>query len=87
MTLLEFTNKLYSVGDNTTVYVVDEEPDGYGEETLRNHIAKSSSLLMTHLSCMVLSYYCKQEICNAEVMQIYALGKDEYMVVIDNDDN
>lgn len=34
MTLLEFTNKLFAVGDNTTVYVCDEEPDGYGEETL-----------------------------------------------------
>lgn len=87
MTLLEFTNKLFAVGDNTTVYVCEEEPDGFGEETLRKHINCSSSLIMTHLSCMVLDYYCKPEICNAEVDQIYALGKDEYLVVIDMEDD
>ena len=83
MTLQELTNKLFAVDDNTTAYIVDEEPEGYGEESLRNHIAKSSSLVLTHLSCMVLSYYAKDEICNAKVMQIYAIGKDEFMVVID----
>lgn len=83
MTLLEFTNKLYAVGDNTTVYVVDCEPDGCGEEDLRDHINKMSALVMTHLSVMVLNYYCKPEICNAKIEQIYALGKDEYMVVVD----
>jgi hypothetical protein len=83
MTLLEFTNKLFAVGDNTTVYVVDCEPDGYSEEALRNHINKSSALLMTHLSNMVLDHYCKPEICNAKIQQIYAIGKDEFMVVVD----
>ena len=87
MTLQEFTNKLFAVGDNTTVYVVEEEPDGYGEEYLRKHIACSSSLLMTHQSCFVLDFYCKDEICKADVTQIYALGKDEYMVVIDTGDD
>ena len=44
-------------------------------------------LVMTHLSCMVLDFYCKPEICNSKVEQIYALGKDEYLVVIDTEDN
>jgi hypothetical protein len=87
MTLLEFTNKLFAVGDNTTVYVCDCEPDGYGEEVLRNHIDKESALIMTHLSCFVLDHYCKPEICNAKVDQIYALGKDEYLVVVDMEDD
>ena len=86
MTLSEFTMKLFSVEDNHKVYVVDCEPDGFGEEELRNHIAKSSALIMTHLSNMVLTYYCKDEICNAEVQQIYALGKDEFLVVVDMED-
>lgn len=86
MTLLEFTNKLYAVGDHTTVYVVDIEPCKSSEEYLRNYIAKESTLIMTHLSCMVLNYYCRPEICNAKVEQIYAFGKDEYLVVIDKED-
>ena len=87
MTLLEFTNKLFAVGDNTTVYVCDCEPDGFGEEVLRNHIDKESALIMTHLSCFVLDHYCKPEICNSKVDQIYALGKDEYLVVVDMEDD
>lgn len=87
MTLLEFTNKLFAVGDSTTVYVCEEEPDGSGEEALRNHINCSPSLIMTHLSCRVLDFYCKPEICNAKIDQIYALGKDEYLVVIDMEDD
>lgn len=87
MTLLEFTNRLFTVEDIHTVYVTDCEPDGFGEETMRQHIKKSSSLLMTHYSCYVLDYYCKPEICNAKVEQIYALGKDEYLVVIDMEDD
>jgi len=83
MTLLEFTNRLYAVGNNSMVYVVDCEPDGYGEEALRDHINKSSTLIMTHLSNMVLDFYCKDEICNATIQKIYAMGKDEFMVVVD----
>lgn len=86
MTLSDVTNKLFAVDDNTTAYIVDEEPDGYGEANLREHISKSSSLVLTHLSCMVLDYYAKDEICNAEVQQIYALGKDEFLVVVDMED-
>lgn len=82
MTLLEFTNKLFAVGDNTTVYVCDDEPDEFGEEALREHIRKNGTLIMTHLSIMVLDYYCNERICNATVEQIYALGKDEFVVVV-----
>ena len=85
MTLLEFTNILYTVEDMHTVYVVDCEPDGDGEENIRNHIFKDAALIFTHLSCMVLHFYCKEEICNAEVEQIYAIGKDEFLVVIDRE--
>lgn len=83
MTLSEFTSLLFSVEDNHKVYVLDCEPDGYGEECLRDFIFKNSDLIMTHLSCMKLNYYCKDKICNAKVEQIYALGKDEYLVVVD----
>jgi hypothetical protein len=31
---------------------------------------------------MVLDYYCNERICNATVEQIYALGKDEFVVVV-----
>lgn len=82
MTLKELTDKLMSVGDNHKVYVFDDEPDGFGEEALREHIRKNGTLIMTHLSIMVLDYYCNERICNATVEQIYALGKDEFIVVV-----
>ena len=84
MTLREIEERCYTVSEKaeakTAIYVLDSEPDGCGEQALRE----------CEIFCTIKSHYkgecyLQEKVLNAEVTHIYAIGLDEIYVVIDLD--
>ncbi len=75
MTLSEFSNKCFSICNYCETIVVDWEPEPSDFDNLDN-----LERLFTLRSAYESTYYLKEEFANAEVQEIYALGRDKFLV-------
>ncbi len=80
MTLSEFSNKCFSICHYCEIIVVDWEPEPSDFDNLDN-LERLFTLQSTYES----TYYLKEEFANAEVQEIYALGRDKFLIYVEVD--
>lgn len=88
MKLWEFSNILYSTcAEGTTLYIFNDEEccDSFAKAWPDVTSLDDVELLAVHRSMFRMAKTLRDEICDMEVLQVYALEKDKFAVWVDSE--